>query len=231
MTGENMLPPGQEQQGQQQGQQQQGQSTPPTNGGGATNSYLNSMGAQNNASQQPRQQAPQEPAQSTTATKTPEKKFSYLESAERDAANSALATSQQASGNPNTNADANGNVGTSDAPYAEAEQMPFRRGYDRYGTSYSDSRYNNPAYAPVNGYWDPYFGYSNWGRYGYNFPYYGGYGGVRGGDWFSDQIRRSERERVYDAQAHTRWAGYYGYYGGYGRNSWGDYTFTPASYI
>ena len=231
MTGENMLPPGQEQQGQQQGQQQQGQSTPPTNGGGATNSYLNSMGAQNNASQQPRQQAPQEPAQSTTATKTPEKKFSYLESAERDAANSALATSQQASGNPNTNADANGNVGTSDAPYAEAEQMPFRRGYDRYGTSYSDSRYNNPAYAPVNGYWDPYFGYSNWGRYGYNFPHYGGYGGVRGGDWFSDQIRRSERERVYDAQARSRWTGYYGYYGGYGRNSWGDYTFTPASYI
>ena len=249
MRGENMLPPGPEQQQQQmqmqmrqqgqqqQGQQQQGQATPATNGAGATNSYLNSMGAQNNAPQQPHQapQAPQQAQQATAqanaAPKTPAKKFSYLESAERDAANSALATSQQANTNPNVNTDANGNVGTPDAPYAEAEQMPFRRGYDRYGTSYSDSRYNNPAYAPANGYWDPYFGYSNWGRYGYSYPDYGGYGGVRGGDWFSDQIRRSERERVYDAQARSRWTGYYGYYGGYGRNSWGDYIFTPASYI
>jgi len=139
--------------------------------------------------------------------------------------------------NANTDANGNANVGTADAPYAEAEQMPFRPGYDRHGTSYSDSRYNNPAYAPANGYWDPYFGYSNWGRYGTNFPYYGGgglgggYGGVRGGDWFSDQIRRSERERVYDYQARSRWPGNYGYYGRYGRNSWGDYTFTPMSYI
>lgn len=105
---------------------------------------------------------------------------------------------------------------------------------DRYNTSYSDSRYNNPAFAAANGSWDPYFGYSNFGRYGYNIPYNGGgggYGGVRGGDWFSEQIRRSEREKVYDAQARSRLAGSYGYYGGHGRNSWSDFTFPPASYI
>ena len=231
------------QQRQHQQQQDGGQATS-SSGSGTENSYLNSMGGRNNVSpQQPQQpqQFQQQQVQNPQASTVPQatasaaamneekskvKKFSYLESAHQDSANSALATSQQA--NPNAN------VGTADAPYAEAEQMPFRPSYDRYNTSYSDSRYNNPAFAAANGSWDPYFGYSNFGRYGYNIPYNGGgggYGGVRGGDWFSEQIRRSEREKVYDAQARSRLAGSYGYYGGYGRNSWSDFTFAPASYI
>ena len=249
MRGESMLPPGQDQQMQpiqQQQQQGEGQATSPS-GMGTANPYLNSMGGRNNVSPQQHPLQPLQPQQlqmqgpqaspvpqaaasaatTTTNVKTPkEKRFSYLESNQQDSTNTALPTSQQA--NPNAN------VGTADAPYAEAEQMPFRPSYDRYNTSYSDSRYNNPAFAAANGSWDPYFGYSNFGRYGYNIPYSGGgggYGGVRGGDWFSEQIRRSEREKVYDAQARSRLAGSYGYYGGYGRNSWSDFTFAPASYI
>lgn len=244
VRGEPMLSPGQDSQMQQQQQpQSEGQATSST-GTATANSYLNSMGGRNDVPPQQRrqpqqfqQQQVQNPqastvpqatasAAATNKVKSKEKKFSYLESAQQDSANSALPTSQQA--NPNAN------VGTADAPYAEAEQMPFRPSYDRYNTSYSDSRYNNPAFAAANGSWDPYFGYSNFGRYGYNIPYNGGgggYGGVRGGDWFSEQIRRSEREKVYDAQARSRLAGSYGYYGGYGRNSWSDFTFAPANYI